>query len=104
MRRKHGNFRVGDPAWGRPRCYAPGNHRGICVTASAILSHSAENDGETAEVVVSVRYLNNLTGPPPAEETPFPFDADTTNLIIGGGGVTSTHDTRVTLSSSNCCR
>jgi hypothetical protein len=51
--------------------------------------------GAAAQVVISVGYLNNLTGQPASDQSPLPFDPDAKTILISSGGTTSTHDTGV---------
>ena len=73
-------------------------NKGLIITFSLLLIlfgnfvHTA-----VAQVFLSVGYLNNLTGQQPPEETPFPFDADATTILISSGGIRSSHDTGVIL-------
>jgi hypothetical protein len=48
-----------------------------------------------AEVIISVGYLNNLSGPPTGPDVPIPFDPDSTTVLISSGVATMPHDTSV---------
>jgi hypothetical protein len=51
----------------------------------------------SADVIISVGYLNNLGGPPNAADAPNPFNPDPTTTLMSSGPMSSPHDTGVLL-------